>query len=396
MTDRSDYMSTQEGSTYSGGSERTVTAMYDTRGAAETARDGLVSLGISSGDISIRGAEGGSTSASSTGTEDRGFWAELKDLFVPDEDRHTYAEGMRRGGCLLTARVPEGMVDEALEVLERSEPVDIDERSQSWRQSGWSGYSSDAGSTTSGYGSGTAGTTTTGYTDAGAGTGATGYVEETTTTTTATTGGTATGARTADLGVARTREDGVVERAEEQLRVGKREVGRGTVRVRSYVVETPVEEQVTLRDERVHVERRPVDRPVRPGDAVFEERVIEASERAEEAVVSKEARVVEEIGLRKEGDVRTETIRDTVRRQEVEVEDERTTRGTTAGVSATTTTTGAGYTGTGTSGTTTGRDYGTGPGRTAGERVSDALSDTAEATGLKSDDRDEQRRRGGV
>jgi hypothetical protein len=41
------------------------------------------------------------------------------------------------------------------------------------------------------------------------------------------------------------------------------------VRVRSYVVETPVEEQVTLQQERVHVERRPVDRPVGPGDDVF-------------------------------------------------------------------------------------------------------------------------------
>jgi len=336
MTDRSDYMSTQEGSSgYTGGSERTVTAMYDTRGAAETARDGLVSLGISSSAVSIRGSESSSSSSTTTssGTEDRGFWAELKDLFVPDEDRATYAEGLKRGGYLLSARVPEGMVDEALDVLERSDPVDIDERSESWRQSGWSSdeASSSYASTTGGYtGMGAAGAAT------GAAAGTAGYVEETTTATTGTTG---MGVRSDDFGTARTREDGVVERAEEQLRVGKREVGRGTVRVRSYVVETPVEEQVTLRDERVHVERRPVDRPVRAGDAVFEERVIEASERAEEAVISKEARVVEEIGLRKEGDTRTEVVRDTVRRQEVEIEDERTARGTTSGVVGTTTST---------------------------------------------------------
>jgi len=336
MTDRTDYAT--GGTGYGGGAQRTVTAMYDTRGAAEAARDGLVSLGVSSGDVSIRGSEGGA-SASATGStagQDRGFWAELKDLFVPDEDRATYAEGLSRGGHLLTASVPEGMVDEALEVLERSDPVDIDERSQSWRQSGWTGSATDAGA---GYGSGAAGTTTTGYADAGgmgAGTGAVttaGYTE--TTTTTSTTGATGMGLRSDDLGAARTRDDGVVERAEEQLRVGKREVGRGTVRVRSYVVETPVEEQVTLHDERVHVERRAVDRPVGAGDAVFQERVIEASERSEEAVVSKEARVVEEIGLRKEGDTRTETVRDTVRRQEVEVEDDRTTRGATGGLTGT-------------------------------------------------------------
>ena len=129
-------------------------------------------------------------------------------------------------------------------------------------------------------------------------------------------------ATTRDVG-----EGGVVQRAEEQLRVGKREVGRGGVRVRSYVVERPVEERVDLRQERVEVERRPVDRPVEPGDDVFREKEIAATERGEEAVLSKEARVVEEVGLRKEADTRTETVRDTVREQKVDVEDERTGRG---------------------------------------------------------------------
>ncbi|HEX8062397.1 MAG TPA: DUF2382 domain-containing protein [Allosphingosinicella sp.] len=49
---------------------------------------------------------------------------------------------------------------------------------------------------------------------------------------------------------------------EEELRVGKREVERGGARVRSYVTETPVSEQVNLREEHVSVERRPVDREV--------------------------------------------------------------------------------------------------------------------------------------
>src|SRR5690348_3190656 len=80
---------------------------------------------------------------------------------------------------------------------------------------------------------------------------------------------------------------------EERLRVGKREVGHGRVRVRSYVVETPVQEQVTLHQERVEIERRPVDRPAAAGDDAFRERTIEATETSEEAVVSKEARVRE-------------------------------------------------------------------------------------------------------
>ena len=97
------------------------------------------------------------------------------------------------------------------------------------------------------------------------------------------------------------------------------------MRVRSYVVETPVEEDVALRGETVHLERTPVDRAVGADDA-FVDRTIEATETAEEAVVSKEARVTEEISLEKVVDTRTETVRDTVRHTEVEVEDERPDR----------------------------------------------------------------------
>src|SRR5215208_368041 len=110
---------------------------------------------------------------------------------------------------------------------------------------------------------------------------------------------------------------------EEELKVGKREVSHGRVRVRSYVVETPVNEQVNLRQENVQVERRPANRAVGGADNLFRERTIEAEERAEEAVVSKEARVTEELVVKKDVGERTETVSDKVRRTEVEVEDER-------------------------------------------------------------------------
>jgi uncharacterized protein (TIGR02271 family) len=90
-----------------------------------------------------------------------------------------------------------------------------------------------------------------------------------------------------------------------------------------------VQEQVTLHEERVQVERRPVDRPVAAGDDAFRERTVEATESAEEAVVSKEARVTEEVVVRKQAEERTETVSDTVRRTEVEVEDERGRTGAT-------------------------------------------------------------------
>jgi uncharacterized protein (TIGR02271 family) len=115
----------------------------------------------------------------------------------------------------------------------------------------------------------------------------------------------------------------VVPVYEEQLRVGKRDVSHGRVRIRSYVVETPVNEQVRLRSESVQVERKPVDRPVAAGDALFQDRVIEAEERAEEAVVTKDTRVKEELTVRKTTDDRAQDIRDTVRHTEVEIQDDR-------------------------------------------------------------------------
>ncbi len=108
---------------------------------------------------------------------------------------------------------------------------------------------------------------------------------------------------------------------EEQLEVGKREVERGGVRVESRVEEVPVEEQVTLREEHVRVERRPVDRPVEAADAAFKEGTLEVTERAEQAVVGKQARVVEEVVVGKEVAEHTETVRDTVRRTDVNVEE---------------------------------------------------------------------------
>ncbi|MDO9708872.1 YsnF/AvaK domain-containing protein [Paracraurococcus lichenis] len=138
-------------------------------------------------------------------------------------------------------------------------------------------------------------------------------------------GSQASGSRPADTRAAGTTgRDEAIPIVEERLRVGKRDVTLGRVRVRSYVVETPVEEQVRLREEHVQVQRRPVDRPLGAGEAAtFQDRVIEATESAEEAVIDKQARVREEVVIRKDASERTQTVSDTVRRTEVEIEDER-------------------------------------------------------------------------
>jgi len=111
---------------------------------------------------------------------------------------------------------------------------------------------------------------------------------------------------------------------EEEVQVGKRAVERD-VRVHTTVTEKPVEEQVHLREERVSVERRPVDRPASTADqTAFKEGVIEMTETVEEPVINKQARVVEEVVVHKEVRDRVETVRDTVRRTNVEVEQEQT------------------------------------------------------------------------
>ena len=110
--------------------------------------------------------------------------------------------------------------------------------------------------------------------------------------------------------------------AEEQLMIGKREVSRGGVRVRSVVTEREAEAQVTLRDETIKVERRPVNRAPTDADTnVFSEQAFELTETDEEAVVAKETRVIEEVVIGKTVEQRTETVRDTVRRSDVEVEE---------------------------------------------------------------------------
>ena len=108
---------------------------------------------------------------------------------------------------------------------------------------------------------------------------------------------------------------------EEELRVGKREVEGGGVQVTTRIDEVPVNEQVTLHEETVNVQRQPVDRPVTDADrSAFQSGTFEVRERSEEAVVDKQARIVEEVHIKKDASERTETVQDTVRRTDVDVE----------------------------------------------------------------------------
>ena len=286
---------------------RTLTAFFDTRGAADQAISDLEAAGIPR--QHIHRVEGGTTATASTSsTGSTGFLASLKDMFMPEEDRYGYAEGLQRGGYLVSVRAEEANYTRVMDILDRDGAVDMDEREASWRKEGWTGY--QAGGTTS---------STTGY----AGTGST----SSTASSVAAAAVTPVRAEVAATGSRQspaTGQDDVIPVYEERLNVGKRDVNHGRVRLRSYVVETPVQEQVSLHSERVEVDRRPVDRAVTSADLAFQDRTIELEEYAEEAVVSKDVRVKEEVGLRKVAQDRTETVSDKVRHTEVEVEDGRT------------------------------------------------------------------------
>lgn len=260
----------------------TITALFDSRSEAEAAKERLKSARIDADNIHLHDKSSASYSETAYSShQDRGFWASVKNAFAPDEDRHAYEEGVRRGGTLLTADVDEDNVDEAVRVLEEAGTIDIDDRSSQWRASGWD-YAAPAAST------GTA----SAFSQFGDG-----------------------GTPRAD-----DREE-VIPIVEENLVVGKRDVSRGSVRVRSYVSETPVHEQIRLRDEQVNVERRPVDLPLSAvGDDAFRERTVAMTATGEEAVVGKNARVVEEVVVSKSAQERVENIDDTVRRTDVEID----------------------------------------------------------------------------
>ena len=213
---------------------------------------------------------------------------ELEREGVSNTDASYYAEGLRQGGALVSVRAEDDHVDEAVAIMNRHADTEDEFRDDASYTAPLTGTETD----------------TVDPEIAGADTLATGEV---------TSGSSAvkTDADEAHLDV-----------VEERLKVGKREVQRGGMKVRRVVTERPVEEQVVLRDETIRVDRRPADRTLdsTEGD-LFSEQTFEFTETDEEAVIAKEAHVIEEVVVGKEVETRTETIRDTVRRADVEIEE---------------------------------------------------------------------------
>jgi uncharacterized protein (TIGR02271 family) len=256
--------------------DETIVAVYDAAEHAALAVRDLEAAGVPSTAITQHAKAGATTGSSMITTaapaRETGFWTSIFGS-GPEQghDTSVYDRSVEAGSTVVTVKAPEQHLTQVTDILERHNPIDIDERAAAY---------------------GASQTTTTHTTDAPVATG---------------------------MAKASATDGGAIQLSEETLAVGKRAINRGTTRVRRFVVETPIEEQVSLRDETVSVERRPVTdaRPV--ADADFTDKVIEMTETDEEAVVSKTARVREEVVVRKDATERSETVRDTVRREDVEI-----------------------------------------------------------------------------
>ena len=274
----------------------TVIIAFDNRPDAQRALDRLVERGFDRDNLHLQsGGEAGDRTGIDHDDEGRGFFDSIahffSELFGDDDsagESSRYAETIRRGGTVLVVDAADEAEAERARalVVELGGSVDLDERSAQWQREGWQPGMSTTAAATAAAGMGDA----------------------------------AAGLRGTTAGAAG-KDEAVVPVVKEELAVGKRTVEGGGVRVVRRVRETPVREMVRLHEERVSVQRRPVDRPAADADlSDFKEGTIEMRESREEPVVSKRARVVEEVVVDKQSSDRTEAVEDTVRRSDVEVE----------------------------------------------------------------------------
>ena len=116
---------------------RTITALFDTKAVADAGCERLKEAGVDASSVAVHDKTSHTTSSDYSTRKDPGLWASVKNVFVPDHDRHTYEEGIRRGGFLLTADVHEDDTPAAVKALEDANSVDLDARSEQWRSDGW-------------------------------------------------------------------------------------------------------------------------------------------------------------------------------------------------------------------------------------------------------------------
>lgn len=243
-----------------------IVAVYDKAGKASDAARALEASGFPSGDISVLNRD----SLTDAEVHEAGLWRRLFGRNVGEHESAVYGRTVEAGGAVLTLRLPDSDVARAMKILDVHNPVDVSERSASLSA--------------------------------------------------ATPPATRTSVTPPAVSTTPVAKEEVLRLAEEQLDVGKRQVETGKARIRRFVVEKPVESQVTLHEEHAEMVRRAVSDPASIRDVDWTDKTIEITETAEQAVVTKTARVAEEVVIRREGSDHVETVRDKVRRQQVEME----------------------------------------------------------------------------
>ena len=269
----------------------TLVGIFDDYTAAQRAVQQLSQAGIRQGDISIARNEpagqgyttyGGAnstdyTTGTSIGSDIANFFDGIFGTDINDDERGVYAESVRRGSTIVVVDTDDQMLDRAADILNNAGAIDVDRRHAQYRASGYQRYDQAAPL----------------------------YSEEQT--------------RTETQNYANQGEVALPV-IEEQINVGKRVVQRGGVRVHTRVTERPVEAAVNLREENVTVERHAVDRAATDADfAAIKEGDFTVTTKAEVPVVAKEAHVVEEVVVGKNVTSHEETVRDTVKRTDVDV-----------------------------------------------------------------------------
>jgi uncharacterized protein (TIGR02271 family) len=272
---------------------QTIVGIFDTSEEARKAESRLIEKGFDRSMVDVSYREGTqATRHTDRHDDDDSIGSFFRSLFGgSDHDADKYTHVAHRSGSVVTVHAnTKEEAERAADILDDAGAVDVDDRANQY-----------------------------GYTGTGTGTSHREGYARTDTDRTGTTAGTFDTDRDFDRDT--DRDTPSVKIIEEDMHVGKRTVQTGGVRLRSRIVERPVEEHLRLRREHVTVNRNPVDRAATDADLhAFQEGEVELTERAEVPVVSKEARVVEEISLNKEVEVHDETIRDTVRKTEVDVE----------------------------------------------------------------------------
>ena len=260
-----------------------VVAVYDTAAHAESAAAALRAGGFSAADISIidqqRLREHKAELKDSN--ETRGIWRHLFGHDVHEHEAAVYNQALATNGVVLTARVIDSEVAHAVGILNSARPVDINDRAV------------------------TTGVATAARVDA--------VERKLAAVPLAASQAVAVSPKLAQA------SEGVLRLAEEQLQVGKQMVETGETRVRRYVTEREVKQDVSLHEEHAEILRRAISEPI-AGEIDWADRTLHVVETAEHALVSKTARIVEEVELRKLGSDHVETVAEKLRRQQVEIE----------------------------------------------------------------------------